>query len=70
MKSIEDAIKLNQIATKQDFAIYISCDNGMFDVRSLLGLFALVGKSGMLVAPDHASPEAFIKALKRMGVMA
>ena len=70
VKDAEAIRKLNRVATEQEFSIYISRDNAMTDLRSLLGLFAFLGKDCMLIAPDHASPEAFAKALKRMGVLA
>ena len=69
VRTMEDVRRLNQVATEQDFTIYISCDNVMIDLKSLLGLFTLLGKRCTLVAPDHASPDAFMKALKRMGVL-
>lgn len=64
--SVKEARRCNEVATEQEFAIYISCDNIMIDVRSLLGLMTLIGKTGVLVAPDHISSEAFTKALKKM----
>ena len=69
VKTMDDVRRLNQVATEQDFTIYISCDNAMIDLKSLLGLFTLLGKHCNLIAPDHASPDAFMKALKRMGVL-
>lgn len=69
VKTMDDAKRLNQVATEQDFTIYISCDNVMIDLKSFLGLLTLLGKHCNLIAPDHASPDAFMKALKRMGVL-
>ena len=69
VKTMDDVRRLNKVATEQDFTIYISCDNVMIDLKSLLGLFTLLGKHCNLIAPDHASPDAFMKALKRMGVL-
>ena len=69
VKTMDDVRRLNQVATEQDFTIYISYDNVMIDLKSLLGLFTLLGKHCNLIAPDHASPDAFMKALKRMGVL-
>ena len=66
LHDVEEARRCNQIATEQDFSIYISCDNVTIDVRSILGLLTLIGKTGVLVAPDHVSPEAFTKALRKM----
>lgn len=66
VKTMEDAKRLNQVATQQDFSMYLSCDSITIDVRSLLGLLTLIGKESVLVAPDHADPESFIKALRKM----
>jgi hypothetical protein len=66
VKTMEDARRLNQVATEQDFDMYISCDSITIDVRSLLGLLTLLGKESVIVAPDHADPESFVKALRKM----
>ena len=66
VKTMEDAKRLNQVATQQDFAMYISCDSITIDVRSLLGLLTLLGKESVIIAPDHADPESFVKALRKM----
>ena len=44
--------------------------NAMIDPRSILGLFAFVGKDALLVAPDDLNPNYFMKLVKRMGVAA
>ena len=66
IKTMDDARRLNQVATEQEFNMYLSCDSVTIDVRSLLGLLTLIGKESMLVAPDHADPESFVKALRKM----
>ncbi len=66
IKTMDDARRLNQVATEQEFNMYLSCDSITIDVRSLLGLLTLIGKESMLVAPDHADPESFVKALRKM----
>jgi hypothetical protein len=48
----------------------VSCGNAMIDPRSILGLFAFVGKDALLVAPDDLNPNYFMKLVKRMGVAA
>ena len=66
VKTMEDARRLNQVATEHDFDMYISCDSITIDIRSLLGLLTLLGKESVIIAPDHADPESFIKALRKM----
>ena len=65
----KDIERMNKVATEQDFELYIRCDNVFIDLRSFLGLFTLLGKSGVIIAPDHADPKAFAKALKKMGFL-
>ena len=69
IKSIKDVRKLNDIASKQDFPMYVSDKNGtvFVDARSLLALFALVGRNINLVAPDHANVEVFLKVVRSLG---
>lgn len=69
VKTTDDIMRFNKVATEQNFNIYIRSDNVMIDLKSLLALFTLLGKDCTLIAPDHASPDAFMKALKRMGVL-
>ena len=38
----------------------------MLDARSLLGLFALVGKKANVVAEDNVDPRAFRKLVDKM----
>ena len=63
----DQVTKLNTVAGEQDFDIFIHCGNIMVNAKSLLGLLNLVGKQGYIVAPDHAKPENFVQALKKMG---
>ena len=44
INSKEDLVKLCELATKEDFPIYISTPYGQIDARSLLGLFTVVGQ--------------------------
>ena len=51
--------KINQLASKAPYEVWLSADAVMLDARSLLGLFALVGKRASVVVGDHVNPEAF-----------
>lgn len=66
LDSKEDIIKLSEIASQQPFEINVSKGLVTINAKSLLALFALVGENVNLVAPDHADPQAFIKAIKKM----
>lgn len=66
IKSKEDAIKLNEAATKEDYPISVSADSTIIDARSLLALFTLIGCEVFVVAPDHINPNSFINFTKRV----
>ena len=69
LRSVKDVRKLNEIASKQDFPMYVSDKNGtvFVDARSLLALFALVGRNINLVAPDHVNADDFLKVVRSLG---
>lgn len=66
IKSKEDAIRLNEAATKENYPISVSADSTIIDARSLLALFTLIGCEVFVVAPDHINPTAFINFTKRI----
>lgn len=64
----EDLYRFSELASQQDFGIYISTEYGQLDAKSLLALFTILGKDVNIIAPDHASAEkfeAFIKKYER-----
>jgi hypothetical protein len=67
INSKEDLYKLSELASMEDFPIYISTSHGQIDARSLLGLFTIIGKDIHLVAPDHTEAEDFHKFLDKLG---
>ena len=66
LRTIKDVRRLNEIASKQDFPLYVSDKNStvFVDARSLLALFALIEREINLVAPDHVSAEDFLKVVE------
>ena len=46
--------------------MWLSTDTVMLDARSLMGLFALVGKKARVVVGDRVNPEAFYKLVEKM----
>jgi hypothetical protein len=59
---------LNEMATKYDGKLTVNCGSTIVDARSLLALFALIGRQGIkLVAPDHENPNKFIEIVKKIG---
>ena len=62
-KTKEDLFRFSELASKQDFNIYIGTEYGQLDAKSLLALFTILGREVNIVAPDHASADKFIKFL-------
>ena len=61
----EDLYRFSELASKEDFNIYISTPYGQLDAKSLLALFTILGKDVNIVAPDHASTAKFQAFLKK-----
>ena len=61
----EDLYRFSELASKEDFNIYISTDYGQLDAKSLLALFTILGKEVNIVAPDHTNAREFITFLEK-----
>ena len=59
----EDLYRFSELASQQDFNIYISTSYGQLDAKSLLALFTILGKEVNVVASDHANAEKFMAFL-------
>lgn len=70
LESTQDVVKLNNFAANEDYDLSVSSGNTMIDAKSLLALFTLVGKTCVLVAPDHLNPKKFMRLIERMGLTA
>lgn len=70
LESTQDVVKLNNFAANEDYDLSVSSGNTMIDAKSLLALFTLVGKTCVLVAPDHLNPKKFMKLIERMSLTA
>lgn len=66
IESQEDLLRLSELASKEDFPIYISTSYGQVDARSILGLFTMIGKEINLTAPDHGDSAAFSKFINKL----
>jgi len=58
--------RISDLASKAPYEVWLSDDTVMLDARSLLGLFALVGKRVNVVAEDDVNPRAFERLVKKM----
>lgn len=61
----EDLFRFSELASKQDFNIYISTDLGQLDAKSLLALFTILGTDVNIVAPDHEDASKFMAFLRK-----
>lgn len=61
----EDLYRFSELASKEDFNIYIGTPYGQLDAKSLLALFTILGKEVNIVAPDHVNAEKFSAFLKK-----
>ena len=66
IKNIEDAKSVCEVACEQNFNLQVSSGTMIVNARSLLGLFALLGKESNLIAPDGVDYSSFNKAIKRI----
>lgn len=66
IESQEDIYKLCELASKEDFNVYLSTSTGVLDAKSLLGLFTALGKEVKLTAPDHIEAEKFSKFIEKL----
>ena len=62
----EDLYRLSELASKEDFNIYLSTSTALFDAKSLLALFTILGKEVSLIAPDHADSKKFAKFISKL----
>ena len=58
--------RISDLASKAPYDVWLTDDTVMLDARSLLGLFALVGKRVNVVAEDNVNPRAFAKLESKM----
>jgi hypothetical protein len=66
-KTKEDLYRFSELASQQDFNIYISTEYGQLDAKSLLALFTILNKEVNVVASDRADPNAFFAFLEQYG---
>lgn len=62
----EDLYRLSELASKEDFSIYLNTSTETFDAKSLLALFTILGKEVHLTAPDHTDAEKFVKFIEKL----
>ena len=58
--------KINRLACDAPYEEWLSTKDMMLDARSLLGLFALVGRKAKVVVDDNVSPRSFQRMVAKM----
>ena len=66
IKSDEQINRINRLACQAPYEVWLSTDTVMLDARSLLGLYALIGKRVHVVAEDDVNPAAFSRLVDSM----
>ena len=66
IKDAKDAAKISEVSAAADLDVTVSYGTVIIDPRSILGLLALVGKTVLLVAPDHSSPYEFRQLINKI----
>lgn len=66
IKSQEQVEKINKLACDAPYEVWLSSGSVMLDARSLLGLFALVGRKAHVVVEDNVAPRSFQKMVAKM----
>ena len=59
--------RINRLACQAPYAVWLFTKDMMLDARSLLGLFALVGKKANVVVEDDVAPKSFQRLIAKMG---
>lgn len=65
LESKEDVARLNKEATKQMIKVLVESGSILVDARSLLALYALIGKDIKLIASDRMDSKEFLDFIKR-----
>lgn len=58
--------RISELASRMPYEVWLSTDTVMLDARSLLGLYALVGKKARVVAKDDVNPRSFSRLVEKM----
>ena len=58
--------KINRLACSAPYEVWLNAGSVMLDARSLLGLFALVGKRASVVVEDDVPSGSFDRMVAKM----
>ena len=66
IKSKEQVEQINRLACQAPYEVWLFTRDMMLDARSLLGLFALVGKRASVVVEDDVPSGSFDRMVAKM----
>ena len=58
--------RINRLACQAPYEVWLFTKDILLDARSLLGLFALMGRKASVVVEDTVSPSAFNRLVTKM----
>lgn len=62
----EQVEKINDLACRTPYEVWLSTDTVMLDARSLLSLYSLIGKRVKVVAEDSVDPKRLDRLVAKM----
>lgn len=66
IKSREQVERINRLACDTPYEVWLNAGTVMLDARSLLGLYALVGRRVQVVAEDDVGPRRLDRLVSQM----
>ena len=66
IKSKEQVEKISDLACHTPYEVWLSTDTVVLDARSLLGLYALIGKRVNVFAEDSVDPKSLDRLVAKM----
>lgn len=66
IKNADQVRRISDLASEAPYEVWLGTDIVMLDARSLLGLYALVGKKVKVVVEDDVDPKQFFKLVSKM----
>lgn len=66
IKDRDQVERINRLACGAPYEVWLFTKDAMLDARSLLGLFALVGRKASVVVEDDVAPKSFQKLVAQM----
>ena len=66
IKNADQVRRISDLASEAPYEVWLGTDIVMLDARSLLGLYALIGKRVNVVTEDDVDPRSLDRLVSRM----